>query len=193
MMKPLRAGLALSLLSITLQTTAAGGEFARKLTPEEIRASGLAKLSPQELAQLEKLIEDYKAGTPSKPTAVAQSPAAPATPAAETKEAPPPRGEKKLPEWVGALITLKRSEQSPSKVEPLESRIAGDFEGWSGRTNFKLENGQVWTQVNKDDTYVYTPALKSPKVKIVPAAFGTFMMEVEGVSQRVRIRPVRLE
>lgn len=183
----------LIMLSFTIQAPAIGGEFARNLTPEEIRASGLAKLTPQELAQLEKLIEGYKTGTLEKPAAVVQNPAAMAAPAPETRPAPAGRGDKKLPDWVGALITLKRSEQSPSKVEPLESRIAGDFEGWSGRTNFKLENGQVWTQVNKDDTYVYTPALKFPKVKIVPAAFGTFMMEVEGVSQRVRIRPVRLE
>lgn len=167
------------------------GEFTRTLSQEKLKASGLTKLTPEELAQLETLVEAYKAGAVEK-AVEALPPSAPA-PAPVAAKANPEKGGI-LPDWVGALITLKKVENAPpKKVQALESRIAGDFDGWTGRTNFKLENGQIWTQVNKDDTLVWVPAVKSPKVKILPASFGTFWLEVEGVSQRVRIRPVRLE
>lgn len=174
--------------------TATAGEFTKNLTPENLRASGLTKLTPEELAQLETLVEAYKTGAvekavvalPPPPTA---APAANPTPALEVR---PSKGV--LPDWVGALITLKRAENVPAKKQQaLESRLAGNFDGWSGHTNFKLENGQIWTLVNNEESYVWVPALKSPKVKIFPAAFGTFWLEVEGVTQRVRVRPIRLE
>lgn len=173
---------------LSVHAVATGGEFTKNLTPEKLRAAGLVKLTPEEIAQLETLIENYKTG------AVEQAVAAvpPAPPAPDVKPAPEVKSGSILPDWVGALITLKRAEEAPAKRQVLETRIAGEFDGWGGRTNFKLENGQVWTQVN-NESYVYTPALKSPKVKIFPATFGTFWLEVEGVNQRCRIRPVRLE
>jgi lipoprotein-anchoring transpeptidase ErfK/SrfK len=175
-------------LLLSVHSAAAGGEFTKNLSPEKLRAAGLVKLTPEEIAQLETLIENYKTG------AVEQAVAAvpPAPPAPAVKPAPEAKSGGILPDWVGALITLKRAEEAPAKRQVLETRIAGEFEGWSGRTNFKLENGQVWTQVN-NESYVYTPALKSPQVKIFPATFGTFWLEVEGVNQRCRIRPIRLE
>ena len=184
----LKARVLLLAILLPVYAAAAGGEFTKNLTPEKLRAAGLVKLTPEEIAQLEILIENYKTG------AVEQAVAAvpPAPPAPAVKPAPEPKSGGILPDWVGALITLKRAEEAPAKRQVLETRIAGEFEGWSGRTNFKLENGQVWTQVN-NESYVYTPALKSPKVKIFPATFGTFWLEVEGVNQRCRIRPIRLE
>lgn len=176
---------------LSLHAAAIGGEFTKNLSPEKLRASGLVKLTPEEIAQLEILIENYKTGAVEQ--AVAAVPPAPPSPAAPAvKPAPEAKSGGILPDWVGALITLKRAEEAPAKRQVLETRIAGEFDGWSGRTSFKLENGQVWTQVN-NESYVYTPALKSPKVKIFPASFGTFWLEVEGVNQRCRIRPVRLE
>ncbi|MBL9218458.1 MAG: hypothetical protein JNG82_08220 [Opitutaceae bacterium] len=166
--------------------TSRAGEFTKNLTPENLRASGLSKLTPEELAQLEALVEAYKTGAVEK--AVVATPPSPAT---TTKASQETRGI--LPDWVGALVTLKRAENAPAKkIQALESRLVGDFSGWSGRTNFKLENGQVWTQVNSD-AYPYTPAQKSPKVRIFPATFGTFWLEIEGVGQRCRVRPLSLE
>jgi hypothetical protein len=184
-----RAILIIALLFAEVAATA--GEFTRSLTPENLRATGLGKLTPKELAELELLIESYRTGAI--PAAAASSDPAPSIPAREKLEARADKAGKGLPEWVGALIALKRTEESKTKAEALESRLAGEFSGWDGRTNFKLENGQVWTQAHKDDSYSYTPVLKSPKVRILPGAFGTFWMEIEGVNQRVRIRPVRLE
>lgn len=165
------------------------GEFSKTLTPEKLQVSGLTKLTPEELFQLETLIEAYKTGAVEKAVETIPTPTAAAPAAAKA----PPEKSGILPDWVGALITLKRAENQPStKSQSMESRITGEFQGWSGRTQFKLENGQIWTQVNTD-SYGYTPPLKSPKVKIFPAAFGTFWLEIEGVGQRCRVKPVKLE
>lgn len=174
---------------LSVQAAAAGGEFTKNLTPENLRSAGLVKLTPEEIAQLEILIERYKTGAVEQ--AVAAVPPVPPAPAAQP--VPETKSASILPDWVGALITLKRAENQPAtKSQALEARLVGEFKGWSGRTNFKLENGQVWTQVN-NDSYPYTPALKSPKVKIFPATFGTFWLEIEGVGQRCRVKPLRLE
>ena len=173
-----RAILIIALLFV--QSAATAGEFARTLTPEKIHAAGLAKLTPEELAELETLVQQYKAGEP----ASTPAPATAATPATAGKESAAPesnqaaKSSKILPAWVGALLTLERIGSKGTKPEAMESRIKGEFSGWEKRTLFRLENGQVWTQVN-DDSYVHAPVLQSPKVKITPASFGTFWMDVD--------------
>ena len=170
-----RAILIIALLFV--QSAATAGEFARTLTPEKMQAAGLTKLTPEELARLETLVQRYKAGEAALPKAQGATTA---------------KTGKLLPAWVGALITLERTESKPEKSDALESQLAGNFSGWSGRTTFRLDNGQLWTQANSD-SYVYAPTLKSPKVKIYPASFGTFWLEIEGVNKRCRVRPVKLE
>ena len=168
---------------------ATAGEFTRTLTTEDLRITGLAKLTPGELAALNVRIEEYKDGTAA-PTSAKTAP--PAKVVAAPTTMPDARSDKHLPDWVGALITLKRAETNVAKPQTLESRLVGDFGGWKGHTSFKLENGQVWTQAN-DDSFVYSPPVKAPKVKIYPGTFGTFWMEIEGVRVKCRIRPVNLE
>ena len=173
------------------QSPAVGGDFTRTLTPEKMQAAGLAKLTPEELAELETLVQHYKAGEPaSAPVPATAVTAAKAPAAPESNQAA--KSAKILPAWVGALLTLERIGSKGAKPEAMESRIKGEFSGWEKRTLFRLENGQVWTQVN-DDSYVHAPVLQSPGVKITPASFGTFWMDVEGVNQPCRVKPVRME
>lgn len=171
------------LATLTLALTdATEGDFAQTLTPEEIQTAGLAKLTPEELARLEALVRRYKAGDSAvTSTAPKVQEGAPAT---KTAKIPPA--------WVGALITLERTAGQSDKSNAMESRLKGDFNGWGGRTSFRLDNGQLWTQVNSD-SYVYAPTLRTPKVKIYPASFGTFWLEIESVNQRCRVKPVKLE
>lgn len=166
---------------------ATGGDFARTLSPDEMKSAGLSKLSPEELSRLEVLVERYRSGE----VPVAQKETG-AQEAAVLPDKAAPKAKKPVPDWVGALITLQRSEKKGSKAEVMEARIAGEFDGWGGRTLFQLENGQQWTQVNQE-SYVHTSTLRSPQVRIFPASFGTYWMEVEGVNQRCRVRPVKLE
>lgn len=69
----------------------------------------------------------------------------------------------------------------------IESRIDGDFEGWSGDTIFKLQNGQIWQQVNYHYRYSYK---YSPKVIIFRAGSG-YKMKVDGVSGEVQVKRIR--
>lgn len=75
-------------------------------------------------------------------------------------------------------------------VEPeirLQSRIAGPFRGWTGHTIFRLENGQIWEQVDSDVYYRNFP--DGVEVAIIPGSFGTFRLRLsDGATVVVRRR-----
>ena len=43
----------------------------------------------------------------------------------------------------------ERMTQTEEEADQITSRILGEFKGWSGYTEFQLENGQVWKQSSK--------------------------------------------
>jgi hypothetical protein len=71
--------------------------------------------------------------------------------------------------------------------EVIESRIDGEFEGWSGDTIFRLVNGQIWQQSGY--AYLYHYGFMLP-VLIYPAA-GGYRMQVEGVSDQINVTRLR--
>ena len=73
-------------------------------------------------------------------------------------------------------------------ADDLTTRLAGSFTGWDGDTLFRLENGQLWQQI--DSSYLYSRS-ESPRVTIRRAAFGSYLLQVEGIGRTVRVR--RLE
>jgi hypothetical protein len=203
----MRKGWVILALGLTA-TLAATDDFLSTVTPEEQVATGLARLTPEELARLKAVVERYKTGQvavvrqeAATQVAAVQREAEQKVVAAETKVreagtktlAPavtPPPAEKK-PGWLKALITLDKVARQPDRNDAIESRITGDFKGWRRNTMFNLENGQRW-QADSSDDYV-TPPSPSPKVKIYPGMFNTFWMEIEGVRPPVRVKPVKLE
>src|SRR5688500_9081354 len=52
----------------------------------------------------------------------------------------------------GKSVPEVTSEAKPPG-EAIESHIDGSFQGWSGETVFKLENGQYWQQTDYDYEY----------------------------------------
>ena len=91
------------------------------MTSEEFGAAGLDKLSAEELKALDRWLLRYT--TDDVPELVKEVP--------ELKES----------------AALKAAVTPPSQPEPeperVVSRVQGKFKGWSGKTVFKLENGQV--------------------------------------------------
>jgi hypothetical protein len=77
--------------------------------------------------------------------------------------------------------------EGPDRIERVESRIEGRFEGWRPLDRFRLANGQVW-QVIDGSTGVYW--LDSPRVVVRRAALGSFVLEIEGVKPFVRVRRI---
>ena len=73
-------------------------------------------------------------------------------------------------------------------ADDLTTRLAGSFTGWDGDTVFRLENGQLWQQI--DSSYLYSRS-ESPRVTMRRAAFGSYLLQVEGIGWTVRVR--RLE
>jgi hypothetical protein len=81
----------------------------------------------------------------------------------------------------------------PAVVQPLaskvlDSRIAGSIAGWQRDSRIPLINGQVWQIVG--DPAAFAP-LNSPKVSITPGMFGSYFLEVEGLTFQVRVKRVQ--
>jgi len=72
-------------------------------------------------------------------------------------------------------------------VDEIQSRIVGDFDGWSGGTIFRLENGQVWRQIDQS-RFVYR--VESPVVTISRGAFSSYRLRVEGRNRSVSVRRI---
>ena len=70
----------------------------------------------------------------------------------------------------------------------ITSRIVGQFDGWTGDTVFRLENGQVWRQSGNGFLKV---SMNNPKVTIEKAVFGGFRLSVEGYNSRVKVKRVQ--
>ena len=80
---------------------------------------------------------------------------------------------------IGEII-VPPTGQTPAVIE---SRIAGDFDGWDGETIFKLSNGQIWQQAQYAYHYHYA---FMPGVLIYKTDAG-YKMQVDGVSATIYV------
>lgn len=171
-----------------LLAAAAEGVF-KNLPPERFAKAGLHKLTAAELAELEQVMREAADGQ----LAAAEQRAVAAEQKAreaESKAAAANVAEKKGPSWLRALITLQETGDQPEGADAIESRLVGDYDGWTGRTQFKLENGQIWQQAAAGERFDAKRA--APRVKIYPGMLGVYWLEVEGVRERVKVKPVKL-
>ena len=76
-----------------------------------------------------------------------------------------------------------------SKDVDIRSRIKGDFNGWSGETIFRLENGQVWRQ-RLSGRYSYKGP-PNPEISIGRNFMGFYMMTVVETGKKVGVKLVR--
>jgi hypothetical protein len=72
--------------------------------------------------------------------------------------------------------------------QELRSRITGRFVGWDAKTVLRLDNGQQWQIADGSKAYYQ---LDNPGVRIVRSAISGFLMEIDGVAQRPRVRRVK--
>ncbi len=107
------------------------------------------------------------------------SPAQPLVPAAATQATPPP---------AQAQFGLEDRAANKNALDAIESTIPGEFEGWTGRSTFKLANGQVW-QVSDDSAR--THYITNPKVRIRRGALGAFYLEIQGTNYSPRVKRVQ--
>ena len=79
-------------------------------------------------------------------------------------------------------------ERAGSGANQIQSRYDGQFTGWSGNTLFRLENGQVWKQSQSGRV---SARVTRPAVTIMRTALGGYRMNVEGVSESIRVERVK--
>lgn len=137
---------------------------------ETFVASGLDRLTPEELAVLSAWIAERSAEGSKK----------------KQDHQELPRGEGSFGfEQVTDAVAAFFERESP---EAIESRILGNFEGWNGSTVFRLENGQVWKQSGPGRFFM---RIENPTVIIRRGALGSYLLSVDGHRSSVRVRRIR--
>lgn len=136
-----------------------------QMSGKEFSAAGLDKLTEQELSALNAWIRARSLATLGAAPAVAASAAV----AAEDR-----RGFK---------------DADDDERTTISSRIVGRFSGWDGQTVFKLENGMIWAQADKDKFYV--KEMESPLAIIEPGMFGRWHLSVEGIDSECRVERIQ--
>jgi hypothetical protein len=75
-----------------------------------------------------------------------------------------------------------------TKMDLIVSRVDGTFNGLTGRTLIRLEDGTVWKQANADDRY-RSKVTDHPAAAVIHGIFG-YKMQIEG-TQEFYVDPVR--
>ncbi|MFT4767253.1 MAG: hypothetical protein ACI8RN_000378 [Glaciecola sp.] len=92
----------------------------------------------------------------------------------------------------GDAVVLQATNEAVREAEKsyeVESSITGEFSGWTGKTVFRLENGQVWEQ-RLSGRYPYRgPA--NPKVVISKNFMGFYKMTLVDVDRSIGVSRVR--
>lgn len=154
------------LLTWTQASVAAESSLEEQMTQQEFEQAGLEKLSQDQLKFLNSWLNQRQ-----------KMPQPEQTPSQAT---PQPR-----PSNPATLGFKPKSEHRDMVV----SRIDGEFTGWSGRTTFKLENGQIWRQ-SDGKTYRHRPTA-NPKVEIKPKAMGAWKLYVDGLNRSVKVHRIK--
>jgi len=105
----------------------------------------------------------------------------------------------KLDAWLQGYrqVTEQKAEKKASaraakvertKMDMLVSRVDGSFNGLTGRTVIRLEDGTVWKQANADDRY-RPKVTDHPGAVVIHGVFG-YKMQIEG-TQEFYVDPVR--
>jgi len=77
-------------------------------------------------------------------------------------------------------------------IDFVEARLVGDFNGWTGKTVFTLDNGQVWRQTNNYiQDYIPRDPIPAAKVTISKGMMGSYNLQVEGVKRIVQVKRVK--
>ena len=159
--------LLLTLLVIAISTSVAGQQgfssLEEQMKGQEFKAAGLDKLTPDELAALNQWIRKHSLATLDEAKTV-------------TGGNEDQRG-----------FEVKKIKDMPRTT--ITSRLVGTFKGWDGQTTFKLENGMVWQQADKDKFYI--KAVQNPLITIKPGSFKTWRLSVEGFNSDCRVKRIQ--
>ncbi|MDN5783051.1 MAG: hypothetical protein L0H23_13685 [Luteimonas sp.] len=148
------------------QTPATQPPIEQAMTPEQFKAAGLDKLSADELANLNSWLNR--------------------TITTETAKA----AEKAAVQATEKVETENRGFFHFGSSEPIEDRIAGQFNGFRKGNTYTLDNGQQWRQT--DTASLAGVRMENPAVKITPSLIGnTWYLRIDGYNTRAKVERVK--
>jgi hypothetical protein len=155
--------LLLTILTLVVSASAFGQQafssLEEQMTGAEFKTSGLEKLTPAELAALNNWLRAHSLATLDAPE-------------------------------MGTPDTGGESQQiADMDKTPITSKLVGKFSGWDGQTTFKLENGMIWQQSDKDKFYI--KEIDGPVVTIEPGVFGVWKLSVEGYPSKCKVERIQ--
>lgn len=88
---------------------------------------------------------------------------------------------------------LKARYSQTKSVKALEksgirSHILGEFKGWSGKTVFKLKNGQTWRQRNPSRYFYHA---QEPEVEIKKNSFGFYELTILETGKTIGVKRLK--
>lgn len=171
------------LLLVTLAAAAQAGpvDIEKRLTPEQLHATGLDTLSPAQLQLLNRLLREESAQS-TNPAAPTTSAAVAAQSQAVAQTAPSPGLAKEEP-------AVAAAKAAPMFIglddQPIKSRIPGSVSGWAPGSEFVLENGQRW-KVLKGEVKL-PKALLNPSITVIPGVAGRWFLQVDESMPSARV------
>ena len=148
-------------------------DIERRLTPEQLRETGLDRLTPAQLARLNQLLREEPPAQAAAPAAAPATTVAPAAPAVAVAPAPATAAPAPAP----AAEPAASSRFIGLNDEPIRSRLKGSVSAWEPGTVFALENGQQW-KVLKGSVKLPRP-IEAPEVVVVPGIAGRCFLQVD--------------
>jgi hypothetical protein len=159
--------IAFAFLGLALAGTAFAADdvpLVARLTPEQLHATGLDTLTPQQLAALDAVLRAEQSA--SRAAQLSASPAAPTKADALAER-----------ERSGSLLGLSEA--------PINARLQGAVAGWEPGTVFTLDNGQQW-KVLKGEMKLRKP-LDAPEVVVAPGLAGRWFLQLDPDLPKARV------
>lgn len=197
-MPKLLATLVLCMLPALLQAQPGGNGFqglAAEMTEEERAAAGIDDLSPAQRQYLDAWLRDRFAAEPEVADPATVQPGAAVMAAEQASEADlaarenaiEAEVERRVAEELAAVQAAEVAEEATAN-EPFEATITGGFSGWSGKTVFALDNGQVWRQRTGSSRYRHTRG--GNEVRFKRSFLGLWTMTVVSTGRSVGVRRI---
>lgn len=144
---------------------AQAADIEQQMSPAEFKAAGLEKLNSQELAALNRWLQNK--------VVIVTTQAV----------------EKAKEEGRQEVIVKNRGFFDFGSKEPIESSIVGEFSGFGKGKRYVLENGQEWEQTEPASL----PGVRksNPVVKITPGLMGAWYLQLQGHNTLAKVRRVK--
>ncbi len=83
------------------------------------------------------------------------------------------------------VLQVENEEVIEVVKQGMTSRIVGQFDGWSGKTRFVLENGQVFEQRRPGR---WKTSLQNPEVRVTQNFMGAYELEIVSEGRSIGVR-----